>query len=101
MILMLAKMPKSHKTVSVLLCEGRIFIFLTADLNKAICYFLLSVIPVFDKTNNSDEELVVGCNAFIIVDMLTPSDKAMFYTSVRNFFRLSCDYNVLKFLLGN
>lgn len=131
--------------------QERVFMFLTADLNKCICYFLLHVIPVFDKANiilqsqaphvhilrslltdmlkellvkfvkpsvikttpvldikyniatnqKSDEDVLVGCNASRIVATLTDTDRAKFYTSVRNFFKLSCDYIVLKFPLEN
>lgn len=151
-----AKTTSGSKTgeisqVGLLSRQERVFMFLTDNVNKALCYFLLHVIPIFDEVNvalqskapqihklrnmlsqllkdllikfvkasaikstpvrdvkynslvnqKNDEDIVIGTSAVQLVTSLKPSQKVLFYNSVRKFFQLSCDYIVLKFPLEN
>lgn len=131
--------------------EEKLFMFLSSKFNKAICLFLLSVIPLFDKVNitlqsasphihvlrqllcdflsdllsyfvkakvikssslleldyhsivnqKEDTDLVIGNQALNIARTLEDKEKSVFYSSVRKYFVLACDYIVNKFPLKN
>ncbi|KAM7310378.1 uncharacterized protein ISCGN_007286 [Ixodes scapularis] len=43
--------PQESGEASIMSCEKRLVYFLSSELNRAYCLFLVNVIPLFDKTN--------------------------------------------------
>lgn len=93
--------PKIH-VLRKILCETLKNILARFVVPTAVKSVSLLNVKYHQMVNQKiDSDLVIGQCATKIVETLSPSDKVVFYSSVRKYFTTVCDYMLHKFPLNN